>query len=137
VAVVGGGNSALYEAMHLAKFARKVYIIHRREQLRATPVVQERAKAEPKIEFVLNTIVEAVEGGDFVEKLRIKNAASGQKSELPLDGVFVSIGLKPNTGYLNGVLSLDEHGMITVYSQLETSDIILFVRPSLPPETAQ
>jgi thioredoxin reductase (NADPH) len=121
VAVVGGGNSALYEAMHLAKFARKVYIIHRREQLRATPVVQERAKAEPKIEFVLNTIVEAVEGGDFVEKLRIKNAASGQKSELPLDGVFVSIGLKPNTGYLNGVLSLDEHGMIMVNDNMETN----------------
>ncbi len=107
VAVAGGGNSALYEAMHLAKFARKVYIIHRRDQLRATPVVQERAKAEPKIEFIMSTIIEAVEGGDFVEKLKLNNVATGQRSDLPLDGVFISIGLKPNTEYLKGLVALD------------------------------
>ena len=121
VAVVGGGNSALYEAMHLAKFAKKVYIIHRRDQLRATPVVQERAQAEPKIEFVLSSIIEAVEGGDFVEKLKLKNVATGKTSELPLDGVFVSIGLKPNTGYLKGVVDLDEAGMVVVNDRMETS----------------
>ncbi len=121
VAVAGGGNSALYEAMHLAKFARKVYIIHRRDQLRATPVVQERAKAEPKIEFIMSTIIEAVEGGDFVEKLKLNNVATGQKSDLPLDGVFISIGLKPNTEYLKGLVALDENGMITVNDKMETS----------------
>jgi thioredoxin reductase (NADPH) len=121
VAVVGGGNSALYEAMHLAKFARKVYIIHRRDQLRATPVVQERAKAEPKIEFILSTIIDSVKGGDFVEKLKLINVATKKKSELQLDGVFVSIGLKPNTAYLKDVLALDEHGMITVNDNMETS----------------
>jgi thioredoxin reductase (NADPH) len=121
VAVVGGGNSALYEAMHLAKFARKVYIIHRRGQLRATPVVQERASAEPKIEYILSTTVEAVEGGDFVEKLRLKNMTSGQESSLSIDGIFVSIGLKPNTEYLKGILALDEHGMIIVNDNMETS----------------
>jgi len=121
VAVVGGGNSALYEAMHLAKFAVKVYIIHRRDQLRATPVVQERVREEPKIEFILSTVVEAVEGGDFVEKLKIKDVATGKKSELKLDGVFVSIGLKPNTGYLKGLVELDEAGMIVVNDKMETS----------------
>ena len=104
VAVVGGGNSALYEAMHLA-----------------TPVVQERAKAEPKIEFILSTIIDSVKGGDFVEKLKLINVATKKKSELQLDGVFVSIGLKPNTAYLKDVLALDEHGMITVNDNMETS----------------
>ena len=121
VAVVGGGNSALYEAMHLAKFASKVYIIHRRDQLRATPVVQERAKSEPKIEFVLSSIIEAVEGSAFVEKIKLKNVANGKQSELKLDGIFVSIGLKPNTGYLKGVVEMDEAGMIMVNDRMETS----------------
>jgi thioredoxin reductase (NADPH) len=121
VAVVGGGNSALYEAMHLAKFAAKVYIIHRRDQLRATAVVQERAKAEPKIEFILSSVVEAVEGTDFVEKLKLKNVATGKQSELKLDGVFVAIGLNPNTGYLKGLVELDEAGMIMVNDRMETS----------------
>jgi thioredoxin reductase (NADPH) len=121
VAVVGGGNSALYEALHLAKFAGKVYVIHRRGELRATSVVQERARAETKIEFMLNTIVEAVQGGAFVEKLKLKNVATGQQSELKLDGVFVAIGLKPNTGYLQGLLKLDDFGMIIVDDRMETS----------------
>jgi len=121
VAVVGGGNAALYEAMHLAGFASKVYIIHRREQLRATPVVQERATAEPKIEFLWNTVVAAVEGGDFVERLRLKNIVTGKDSELKLDGVFVSIGLKPNTEYLKGLVALDEAGMVMVNDRMETS----------------
>ena len=121
VAVVGGGNSALYEALHLAKFADKVYIIHRRDQLRATSVVQERAKAEPKIEFILNSVVEAVEGGAFVEKLKLKNVSSGERSELKLDGVFVAIGINPNTTYLKGLVALDDSGTILVNDRMETS----------------
>ena len=121
VAVVGGGNSALYEALHLAKFAVKVYIIHRRDHLRATQIVQERAKTEPKIEFILGTIVEAVEGRDVIEKLKLKNVATGETSELKLEGVFVSIGLKPNTGYLKGIVDLDEAGMIVANDRMETS----------------
>jgi thioredoxin reductase (NADPH) len=121
VAIVGGGNSALYEALHLAKFAARVYVIHRRDQLRGTQVVQERAKEEPKIEFILNTIVEAVEGGDFVEKLRLKNITTGNQSELKVDGIFVSVGLVPNTVYLKGLVTLDEFGMIIVNDRMETS----------------
>jgi thioredoxin reductase (NADPH) len=121
VAVVGGGNSALYEALHLTKFASKVYIIHRRDQLRATAVVQERARAEPKIEFILSSIVEAIEGGNFVEKLRIKNVATEEISELKLDGVFIAIGINPNTGYLKELLELDAAGTIIVNDRMETS----------------
>jgi thioredoxin reductase (NADPH) len=121
VAVVGGGNAALYEALHLAKFAQKVHVIHRRDALRATPVVQERVQKEPKISLVLNSIVEEVGGKDFVEKIKIKNVATGEISELPLDGVFVAIGLKPNTGYLQGVVALDERGMIMVDEMMQTS----------------
>jgi thioredoxin reductase (NADPH) len=121
IAITGGGNSALYEALHLAKFAAKVYLIHRRDQLRATQIVQERAREEPKIEFILSTIVEAVEGGDFVEKLILKNIATGNQSELKVDGIFVSVGLVPNTVYLKGLVTLDEFGMIMVNDRMETS----------------
>ena len=121
VAVVGGGNSAIYEAMHLAKFAKKVYIIHRRRQLRATTLVQEYAKSEPKIEFILNTVVNTIHGTNFVEKLSLKNAESGQTFELELDGLFVSIGLNPNTHYLKNLLALDANGMIIVDSAMQTS----------------
>jgi thioredoxin reductase (NADPH) len=121
VAVVGGGNSALYEALHLAKFAATVFIIHRRDQLRATAVVQERAKAEPKITFIFNSIVEGVSGGDFVEKLTLKNVVTGKQSELRLDGVFASIGLKPNTAYLKELVTLDEAGMVVVNDRMETN----------------
>lgn len=121
VAVVGGGNSAIYEALHLAKFANKVYVIHRRNQLRATAVIHERAKAESKIEFIFSTIVEAIHGIDFVEKLKLKNVVNGITTELKIDGVFVSIGLNPNTSFLNNLLAQDENGMIVVNEHMQTS----------------
>lgn len=121
VAVVGGGNAALYEALHLAKFAQKVYIIHRRDAFRATPVVAERAQKEPKIEVIWNSVVEQVAGSQFVERVRLKNVATGETRELPLDGVFIAIGLKPNTAYLQGVVQLDERGMVVVDDLMQTS----------------
>jgi thioredoxin reductase (NADPH) len=121
VAVVGGGNTALYEALHLAKFASKVTLIHRRAELRATSVVQERAQKEPKIEFLWNTLIEAVEGNDFVEKLKLKHIVTGEKSEIQLDGVFVAIGLKPNTEYLKGLLEMNQQGMIVTNDRMQTS----------------
>jgi len=121
VAVVGGGNSALYEALHLAKFASKVYVLHRRNQLRATAIIRERAKAEPKIELIFSTIVEAIHGMDFVEKLQLRNVVSGITTELKIDGIFVSIGLNPNTSFLNNLLAQDENGMIVVNEHMQTS----------------
>lgn len=121
VAVVGGGNAAVYEALHLAKFASKVYLIHRRAELRATPVVQEQAREEPKIEYLWNTVVEAVEGQEFVETLKLKDIQTGRQSRLRVEGVFVALGLKPKTDYLKGTLELDEQGMIVVSNRMETS----------------
>jgi thioredoxin reductase (NADPH) len=121
VVVVGGGNSAVSEALHLAKFASKVAIIHRRDQFRASPISVEKARSEPKISFLLNTTVEAVEGKDNVELLRINNVASGEKSTLPVSGVFVSIGQTPNTGFLKGLLALDSNNYIVVNEKMETS----------------
>jgi len=121
IAVVGGGNAAVTEALHLAKFASKVTVIHRRRELRATPIVQRKAFAEPKIEFLWDTVIEEIEGGDSVERVRLKNVKTGQDSAIEIDGVFVSIGLKPDTDYLKGVLPLDEAGYIITNEKMETA----------------
>jgi thioredoxin reductase (NADPH) len=121
VVVVGGGNSAVSEALHLAKFASKVAIIHRRDQFRASPISVEKARSEPKISFLLDTTVDSIEGKDNVEYLRLNNVKSGQKSTLPVSGVFVSIGQTPNTGFLKGLLSLDSNNYIAVNEKMETS----------------
>ena len=121
VAVAGGGNAALYEALHLTKFARKVYLIHRRAEYRATQVVQEHVRKNPKIEPVLETIIESIEGGDFVERLKLKNVNTNRTSELPLDGIFIAVGLKPNTEYIKDMVNLDEQGSIIVNDMMETS----------------
>ena len=120
VAVVGGGNAALDEAKHLAKFASQVSNLHRRYQHRATAVVQEKAFAEPKIEFLLNTVVEAIEGKDSVQRLRLRQVTTGEKSALRVAGVFIAVGLKPNTDYLKGILPLDEQGHIIISERMQT-----------------
>ena len=120
VAVVGGGNVAIYEATHLTKFASKVTVIHRRDKLRATPVVQDKAFAEPKIEFLWNTVVDEIEGKDLVEGLKLRNVQTGEKSTLNMPGVFISVGLKPETDYLKGILPLDDQGYIITNENMET-----------------
>ena len=120
VAVVGGGNAAITEALHLVKFASKVIVIHRRRQLRATPVLQEKAFSEPKIELLWDTVVEAIEGGDFVERIILRQVETGKKSTLEVDGVFISVGLKPDTDYLKGFLPLDDAGYIVTDDKMET-----------------
>ena len=120
VAVVGGGNTAIYEALHLAKFAARVTVIHRRSQLRATAVVQEKASAEPKIEYLWNTVVETIEGQDFVQRLRLRQVVTGKKSILEVAGIFIAIGLKPNTDYLRDTLPLDKLGHIITDERMQT-----------------
>jgi thioredoxin reductase (NADPH) len=121
VAVVGGGNSAISEALHLAKFASKVSVIHRRDNWRATPVFVDKAKAEPKMEFILNSTVEKVAGQEAVEKLILNHVVTGAKSELLVDGVFVAIGQSPNTQLVKGVLLLDAGGYIVTNEKMETA----------------
>jgi thioredoxin reductase (NADPH) len=120
VAVVGGGNAAVTEALHLTKFATKVTVIHRRDQLRATKILQEKAFSEPKIDFRWDSVVEKIEGKDLVSSLRLRNVKTGRKSNLSISGVFVSIGFIPNTEYLKSVLPLAENGAIITNGMMET-----------------
>ena len=125
-AVVGGGDAALDEGLFVTRFASKVYVIHRREELRASKILQERAFAEPKIEFVWDTIVTEIEGDDSVERLLLRNVKTEAASTLDVAAVFIFIGLSPNTGYLNGLLKMDEGGHIYVNEWMETAIAGLF-----------
>jgi thioredoxin reductase (NADPH) len=120
VAVVGGGDSAISEAIHLAKFASKVSLIHRRDKFRATPIFVDKAVAEPRINFILNTVVEAVEGEENVKQLKLSDVASGRKSVLPVSGVFVAVGQKPNTALVKDLVKLDSTGYIVTNEKMET-----------------
>ncbi|MFT4282615.1 thioredoxin-disulfide reductase [Microbacterium sp.] len=114
IAVVGGGDSAMEEATFLTKFATKVYVIHRRSELRASKIMQERAFGNEKIEFVWNSEVVDVLGDDAVTGVVLKDTVDGSTRELPLDGIFVAIGNDPRTHLVHGVLDLTEHGTIWV-----------------------
>lgn len=120
VAVVGGGNVAVSETLHLARFASKVTVIHRRDQLRASGILRERAFADAKIDFRWHTVVEAIEGGAFVERLHLRHLKTEQKSSLEVAAVFISIGLKPHTSYLKDIVPLDDLGQIMVNDKMET-----------------
>lgn len=120
VAVVGGGDAALTEALFLTRFASKIYVIHRRNELRATRILQEEAFANPKMEFIWDTVVEAIEGEQKVRKVGIRNVKTGQKSTLDVDGVFIYVGLKPNTEYLKGIVELDGAGYIVTDERMHT-----------------
>ena len=120
VAVVGGGDAAITEALHLAKFAAKVTIIHRRNQLRASRILQEKAFSEPKIQFLWNAIVDEIDGEDLVKRIKLREVKTGEKSTLEVAGIFISIGLKPNTDYLKRILPLDPAGHIITNDKMET-----------------
>lgn len=112
IAVVGGGDSAMEEANYLTRFASKVYLIHRREDFKASKVMVDRAKENPKIEFILNTIVDDVLGENEVQGLRLRNTQSGEVRDLPLQGLFVAIGHTPNTSLFKGQIDVDGTGYI-------------------------
>jgi len=120
VAVVGGGDAAITEAIHLTKFVSRVTVIHRRDQLRASRILQEKAFSQPKIEFRWNSIVEKIEGGDLVKRIRLRQVKTGEESALEVAGIFISTGLKPNTDYLKSILSLDATGLIVTDEKMET-----------------
>lgn len=121
MAVVGGGDSAVEEALFLTRFASQVTIIHRRDALRATRVIQDRARDNPKISFQWNTVVNAIQGKDKVSSLQLKDVRTGALREEPFDGVFIFIGLEPNTDFLGGALTLDPDGYIVTREDLATS----------------
>lgn len=121
VAVVGGGNSAVEEAMYLTKFASKVYLIHRRDELRADKIVQERAFKNDKLEFVFDSVVLKVEGDDLVKSIHLKNVKTNEESDLAVDGIFPYIGITPNVDYIHGQLEQDKSGFIITDNTMKTS----------------
>ena len=121
VAVVGGGDSALDEGLFVARYASKVYVVHRRHELRAARILQERAFANPKMEFIWDTVVERVNGDDAVTSLALRNVVSGEVSELPVAGLFIFIGQTPNSGLLRGLVPLDAGGHAYVNLWMETA----------------
>jgi len=121
VAMVGGGDNALKEALVLAKYCRKVTVIHRRDRFRGEKIYQERLFASPKIEVLWETVVEAVNGDDKVESLEIRNLKDGTAAHLPVDGLFISIGTAPQTDFVRGFLDLNEWGQVKVDLDMESS----------------
>lgn len=121
VVVVGGGDSALEEGIFLTKFATTVQIIHRREELRAGPALQNRAIANKKISFVWDTVVNEIFGNGVVKAIEVTNIKTGQKSEMLTDGVFVFVGHFPNSKFLEGQVALDEHGYVITDELMRTS----------------
>jgi thioredoxin-disulfide reductase len=112
VVVVGGGDSAMEEATFLTRFANKVTIVHRRDELRASKVMADRAKADPKIEFAWNSAVEALEGADKLSGVRLRNLVTGGETVIPATGLFVAIGHDPRNELVKGVVDLDEAGYV-------------------------
>src|SRR5208283_4642215 len=112
IVVVGGGDTAIEEALFLTKYATEVIIIHRRDKLRASKIMQSRALTNSKIRFLWDTRVDEVLGKDKVEGLRVRNAKTGEVSIISCDGLFVAIGFQPNTKVFGGQIELDEHGYI-------------------------
>lgn len=121
IAVVGGGDSALQEGLFLTKFASKVHIIHRRAQLRAQPILQDRARENEKMNFVWNAVVKEIKGNGKVATVLLENTQTRQTSELSAQGVFVYVGHTPNTQLFKGQLEMDEEGYLKADERLHTS----------------
>ena len=122
VAAVGGGDTAVQESIYLTKFAKKVYLIHRRDELRATKILQERAMENDKIEFVWDSVVTSIGGGlTNVEKISVKNVKTGEEKDIPVSGCFIWVGILPNTSFLKDNIKVDENGFIIADHNMETS----------------
>ena len=121
VMVIGGGDAAVGEALHLARFAGKVLIVHRRGELRASKYLRERAVAEPKLEFMWNSEIKSVNGGETVESATIMNNSTGERTDVPVSGIFFYVGNTPNTAFLSGLLALDDAGYIITGELLEST----------------
>ncbi len=120
VAVVGGGDTAIEEALFLTRFASKIYVIHRRDQLRATKILQERAFQNDKISFVWDSVVNEIRGEDAVKEVIVKNVKTGSLNSIPVDGIFVAIGQSPATNFVKNLVALDEQGYIITNDKMMT-----------------
>jgi len=121
VMVIGGGDTAIEEALTLAHHVSKVTIVHRRDTLRASKIMQKRAAENPKVHFLWNTVIIGYSGKDVLQSVRLKNTVTGKEWEEPVSGVFMAIGHHPNTEFLRGVIDLDEQGYVVTRDGVETS----------------
>jgi len=121
VAAVGGGDTAVQESLFLTKFAKKVYLIHRRDQLRAEAILQERALANEKIEFLWDSVLTGIKGLTDVEKVSVQNLKTGDTKEIAVEGCFIWVGILPNAEFLPEVVELDQYGFIIVDTNMQTS----------------
>lgn len=137
VLVVGGGDAALDEGLFITRYARSVRIVHRRDTLRATRILQDRAFANPKISFIWNTVVEEILGDSAVTGARLRNVQTGETAVLDSAAVFIFIGQHPNTDWLNGMLTLDAGGHIPVNRWMETAVPGLFAAGDVRAESAR
>lgn len=121
VVAVGGGDTAVQEALYLTKFVEKVYLVHRRDELRATKILRERAFKNNKIEFIWDSVVSGIDGFFNVEHVKIKNVKTGEEKTIQTDGCFVWIGTIPNTGFIGDSMELDKSGFVVTDSTMATS----------------
>jgi thioredoxin reductase (NADPH) len=121
VVIVGGGDSALEEALFITRYASSVTVIHRREEFRAGAILQNRAKEHPKMNFILDTVVTEVLGNEKLDALKLKNVKTGEESTFETDGLFIFIGHTPNTQMFRGKLEMSELGYINVNDKMETN----------------
>jgi len=126
VVVVGGGNTAVEEALFLTKFAKKVILIHRRDRLRATRILQERVLAHEKIDFAWSSEIIEILGKEHVEAVKVKNVTTSAESKIHCEGVFIFIGLIPNTDFLKGVVELDKNGYVITDEEMQGSEKGIF-----------
>lgn len=126
VAVVGGGDTAITDALELTRHVKKVYVIHRRDQLRAGQVLQQRAFAQPKLEFIWNSVVEEILGEKLLSGLKLRNVKTGQSSILKVTGVFVAVGLMPNSQQFSNILEVNDTGYIVTDETMATSTAGIF-----------
>jgi len=126
VAVIGGGDVAVEDGLFLTKFASKVYLIHRRDRLRATKILQERALHHDKVELILDSVVEEIVGQNMVQAIKVRNLKTGEVTNLQVDGVFVFIGWNPNLSFVGETVELSEDGYIMVDSEMRTSQDGIF-----------
>jgi thioredoxin reductase (NADPH) len=121
IVVVGGGNTAMDESLFLARLCRRVQVVHRRDELRAEKILQERAFANPKIEFIWSSVVTEIHGNQFLESVVLKNVQTEETREMPTEGVFIAIGMEPAVGFLPESVERDKRGFIITDREMRTS----------------